>query len=107
MPVCHRFYLPKIKTGVLRRYAGLCIVFGLLFGNAVSGNALADNSRGVERQHEQGRQQQGIGAAQAAEQARRQYGGEVLKVKRDGNGYRVKLLLPSGTVKTVYISAGG
>jgi len=106
MSVCHRFHLTQIKTGVSRRYAGLGLVLVLLIAGAVSGNAQADDSR-RDRQRGQDRQQQGISASQAAERARRQYGGEVLKVQHDGNGYRVKLLLPSGIVKSVYIPAGG
>lgn len=38
---------------------------------------------------------------QAAAKAKAAHGGKVLKVTRQGKGYRVKLLLDSGRVKTV------
>jgi uncharacterized protein HemX len=49
------------------------------------------------------KQQHTITAAQAAERAKAQYGGEVLKVTPSGKGYRVKLLTESGRVLTVAI----
>jgi hypothetical protein len=52
-------------------------------------------------------QEQGIGPSQAAQIAQERHGGKVLKVSRDGQSYRVKLLLPSGTVRTVRIDASG
>jgi len=42
-------------------------------------------------------------AAQAAEQARRQSGGRVLSVKEKGGGWEVKVLTPSGEVRSVFI----
>lgn len=50
-------------------------------------------------------QTQDIGQAQAAAIAQSRYGGKVLKISRQGNTYRVKLLLPSGVVKTVSVDA--
>lgn len=44
-------------------------------------------------------------AQQAAAIAKQQYGGKVLKVVQVDGGYRVKLLLPSGKVKTVFVSS--
>jgi hypothetical protein len=52
-------------------------------------------------------QQQDIGPGQAARIAQQRHGGKVLKVSREGTIYLVKLLLPSGTVRTVRISASG
>lgn len=52
-------------------------------------------------------QEQGISPSQAAQIAQARHGGKVLKVSRDGQSYRVKLLLPSGTVRTVRIDASG
>jgi hypothetical protein len=46
-------------------------------------------------------------AAQAAEQARRQTGGRVLSVQEKGGGYEVKVLTPSGEVRSVFIPASG
>jgi hypothetical protein len=46
-------------------------------------------------------------AAQAAEQARRQTGGRVLSVQERGGGWEVKVLTPSGEVRSVFIPAGG
>lgn len=48
-------------------------------------------------------QQHTITAAQAAERAKAQYGGEVLKVTPSGKGYKVRLLTESGRVLTVAI----
>ena len=44
-------------------------------------------------------------AAQAADQARRQTGGRVLSVQEKGGGYEVKVLTPSGEVRSVFIPA--
>lgn len=52
-------------------------------------------------------QQQDIGPGQAARIAQQRHGGKVLKVSREGQTYLVKLLLPSGTVRTVRINAAG
>jgi uncharacterized membrane protein YkoI len=50
----------------------------------------------------------GISESQAASIARRQSGGKVLKVSSLGkSGYRVKLLLPSGRVTQLTVSASG
>ncbi len=46
-------------------------------------------------------------AAQAAEQVRRQTGGKVLSVREKGGGYEVKVLTPSGEVRSVFIPASG
>ena len=43
------------------------------------------------------------GAADAAREARRRYGGRVLAVGRVGDGYRVRLLLDDGRVVTVKV----
>lgn len=48
-------------------------------------------------------QKQRMSAQEAASRARAQHGGKVLKVSRDKDGYRVKLLLDSGRVITVNI----
>ncbi len=53
---------------------------------------------------------QGGGAAspaQAAEQVRRQTGGKVLSVREQNGGYEVKVLTPSGEVRSVFIPASG
>ncbi len=42
-------------------------------------------------------------ARQAAQQAKAQYGGKVLRVRKDGNAFKVRLLLDSGRVITVTI----
>lgn len=52
-------------------------------------------------------QQQDIGPGRAAQIAQQRHGGKVLKVSREGQTYLVKLLLPSGTVRTVQVSASG
>jgi len=48
-------------------------------------------------------QQSGLTPRQAAQQAKAQHGGKVLKVTPQGRGYQVRLLLKSGRVKTVWI----
>jgi len=48
-------------------------------------------------------QRGGLTPQQAAEKARATHGGKVLKVTREGKGYRVKLLLDSGRVVTVQV----
>jgi hypothetical protein len=48
-------------------------------------------------------QQGGLTAQQAAAKAVAAHGGKVLKVTRQGNGYRVKLLQDSGRVVTVTV----
>ena len=48
-------------------------------------------------------EQLAISKAQAAALAQQRHGGEVLKVSRSGDGYQVKLLLPSGRVKAVRV----
>ena len=47
--------------------------------------------------------QSSISPAQAAAKAKARHGGKVLKVTREGRGYRVKLLTDSGRVITVNI----
>lgn len=84
----------------------LCLLIPLLCIFSADAQAKDHRQPGGQRQQSQ-EQRGGISAGEAAEIARRQYGGEVLKVSRAGNGYRIKLLLPSGTVKTVYIDASG
>jgi len=46
-------------------------------------------------------QRQKLSPQQAAERARALYGGQVLKVSPEGNGYRVRLLGDDGRVMTV------
>lgn len=47
--------------------------------------------------------QSSMSPAQAAAKAKARHGGKVLKVTRNGKGYRVKLLTDSGRVITVNI----
>lgn len=48
-----------------------------------------------------------ITAGDAAAEARRLYGGRVLGVEQEGNGYRVRILQPSGRVIQVHIGSRG
>lgn len=54
--------------------------------------------------------QPSVSAAQAAIYARRLHGGRVLSVspsrRGDALGYRVRVLVPGGRVKTVYVDSG-
>jgi hypothetical protein len=45
-------------------------------------------------------------AAQAAEQAHRETGGRVLSVQERDGGWEVKVLTPSGEIRSVFISDG-
>lgn len=51
----------------------------------------------------QGGQGGGMSAGQAAETVRRETGGRVLSVDENGGGYRVKVLTPSGDVRSVKV----
>ncbi|HEX5055667.1 MAG TPA: hypothetical protein VFX02_04130 [Gammaproteobacteria bacterium] len=62
-----------------------------------------ERAEGGARQHD--RSDAG-GAARAAATAESRYGGTVLKVDRQGDGYSVRILLPDGTVKNVTVEAG-
>lgn len=52
-------------------------------------------------------QKRGIGSREAARIAKGHIGGKVLKVQPSGNGHRVKILLPSGKVTYINVSADG
>ncbi len=66
----------------------VCLLFCLSIGLCTPTSAIA----------------QSLSPAQAAEQARAQTGGKVLKVKRKKEGgYRVKVLMPNGQVRNIYI----
>ena len=45
--------------------------------------------------------------SEAADEARRRTGGQVLSVRKSGGGYEVKVLTPSGEVRMVFIPASG
>lgn len=49
---------------------------------------------------------EGMTADQAAERVRNQTGGRVLRVDSVGDGYRVKVLTPSGEVREITVSSG-
>ncbi len=89
-----------VKAGAIKVCTGLLLVAVVVF---VSETSYADNHR--RRDGQEASQSSGISAGQAAAKAQQRFGGKVLKVSRDGNRYRVKLLLPSGTIKTVTIAA--
>lgn len=72
------------------------LLLTLLAGVSYAPVALAQSSKGSEQRAQ-------LTARQAAAQAQAQYGGKVLKVRRQGNGYKVRLLLQSGRVITVTI----
>ena len=72
------------------------LVSGLLICGFPATDAIAQKSG--EKQ-----QQGGMTSREAADKARAQHGGKVLKVTRKGKGYRVKLLQDSGRVITVTV----
>lgn len=91
----------RTATGATGRLCRYLLIAGTLCLSAPAG-AQHDGQRNTDSA-----EQQDIGPGQAARIAQRQHGGKVLKVSRDGQSYLVKLLLPSGTVRTVRISAAG
>lgn len=72
------------------------LLLTLLAGVIVAPAAMAQGSKAKEQRVQ-------VTARQAAAQAQAQYGGKVLKVRRQGNGYKVRLLLDSGRVINVTI----
>ena len=81
-----------------------CITLGLGLGGATIVHAHPHH--GISLEHMVVLElAQANNAQQAASIARQQYGGKVLKVEQANGGYRVKLLLPSGKVKVVFISS--
>src|SRR5258705_10186896 len=57
--------------------------------------------------HDHGSENDGISADQAASIVKRAYDGRVVSVKQEGNGYKVRVLLDGGRVKTVSVDAHG
>ncbi len=65
-----------------------CLLFCLSFSLCIPVNAIA----------------QSLSPGEAAEQAKARTGGKVLKVKqKKEGGYRVKVLMPNGQVRNIYI----
>lgn len=93
----------KTRINSLRscgRWPLFCLAFaGLIAAAPVQADR---EDRQGPRQH----QGQGDGSARAAAIAQSRYGGKVLKVTSQGGSYRVRLLLPDGTVKSVTVGAG-
>lgn len=91
-----------VSLQTVGRFLCLCILLFMVSGlYAQPRNPLSATPPGSTRAAK------GIGPAQAVKIAKQRHGGKVLKVSREGAMYRVKLLLPSGKVKVVYIDAGG
>ena len=65
--------------------------------------AVAGHASGLASATAYAAEQRLISKAEAAALAQQRHGGEVLKVSRSGDGYQVKLLLPSGRVKSVRV----
>jgi hypothetical protein len=85
----------------------LCRNLLMLGALCLSAPCWAQRHGGHRQNNTDTEQTQDIGPAQAARIAQQRHGGQVLKVGRDGQSYLVKLLLPSGTVRTVRIDASG
>jgi hypothetical protein len=60
----------------------------------------------AERNHG-GSDNGGVSAEQAAAVVSRAYGGRVVSVKQEGNGYKVRVVLDGGRVKTVQVDSHG
>jgi hypothetical protein len=52
-----------------------------------------------------GQQARGMSLDQAVAQVQQQTGGRVLRAQQDGSVYVIKVLMPSGVVKTVRVNA--
>lgn len=72
-----------------------------LFTVALLGAAAAPEAQA--RQLAASEQKSQLTARQAAQKAKAQYGGKVIKVRRQGDNFRVRLLQKSGRVITVTI----
>lgn len=83
----------------------LCLALALCLSPAASVQARETGPRPDGRGANAERRDD-IGPARAAEIARERHGGKVLKVERDGDAWRVRLLLPSGRVRNVRVDAG-
>jgi len=72
-----------------------------------SGRGRSDDQRqpqeGKHNKNQQAQQHPSLSPQKAAQQARSQYGGQVLKVQPAGSGYQVRLLQDDGRVVTVSI----
>ena len=94
-PACH----PRTRQSRSQRrrlFFGLAgLVLGTLLLLAGPLPAVADRGPG-----------KGLTADQAAERVRKQTGGRVLRVDAVGDGYRVKVLTPSGEVREITVPAG-
>jgi hypothetical protein len=103
-PACEgRHILELVAKGSAAAVLGLLLALALNpalafcknFGHG-GGRPNADSGRGGGQ----------ISPGQAAEIARRQTGGRVLSVEGGRNGYRVKVLTPSGEIRYVSVPAG-
>jgi uncharacterized membrane protein YkoI len=85
------------------RRALLCCLLSVAFAAVPAQAEREDARREASRE-----QQRDAGAARAAAIAQARHGGKVLKVSPQGGSfYKVRLLLPDGTVKSVTVDAGG
>ncbi len=69
--------------------------------------AAADRGGADRGSHDRGSENDGISADQAASIVKRAYDGRVVSVKQEGNGYKVRVLLDGGRVKTVSVDSRG
>jgi hypothetical protein len=74
----------------------------LLFGfSARAGDAPAGAP--AQSSHDREMRQQGMSAAEAANQARQQTGGRVLRVREGPKGHQVKVLTPAGEIREILV----
>ena len=79
------------------------LLLGALLATSLA-PGLAHAQKGQQQgQRGQSQQEEGMSPRQAAAQAQSRHGGKVLKVSREGRGYRVRLLLDNGRVITVSV----
>ena len=90
----NRVFINRAR-GLMKKLTGLVLLCCLVFSPlSIAQNDADRNSGGKE-----------ISPVQAAQIAQDRYGGRVLKVVRDGNVYRIRLLIEPYTVKNVTVSA--
>ncbi|WP_157976717.1 hypothetical protein [Parahaliea mediterranea] len=84
-----------------RLLAAFCLILAAL---ALTTPALSEARQGQrDERRPQAQQEARLSPQQAAARAQASHGGKVLKVTRQGKGYRVRLLLDSGRVVTVTV----
>jgi hypothetical protein len=89
----------------MRTLAAIAVLLTMLGASDAAAGQVPGRGGDGRPTQERGRGGQ-MSPGQAAEMARRQTGGRVLSVDAGQNGYRVKVLTPSGEVRYVWVPSG-